>query len=116
MSIDTQYLACFPYEVEHRIFDTVDRYGTRTWTIGQTYKARIVEADLMIRDVRGREARSRITVWIYGAPGISVKDRLLLPDFVNERLGEEPGDTFPILQVKAFPDEFGAHHEKILIQ
>jgi hypothetical protein len=76
-------------------------YGDRTYGADVSYEARVVVQNKMVRTQQGDEVVSRSHAYIFGAPGITVDDRVTLAD------GSQP----VLLSVEQFPDENGAHHE-----
>jgi len=69
----------------------------------QKARARVVEHQRLVVDPEGQERMSHTTAWIFGTPGLTVDDRVTLPD------GSQPF----IINIERFPDEKGLHHEKI---
>lgn len=82
---------------------TTNLYGKGTFLSPETLQCRIVHTTKQMRSPAGEEVVSRSQAWIFGAPGITTTCRITLSD------GTQP----PILSVDSFPDDDGAHHEKV---
>jgi hypothetical protein len=67
-------------------------------------ECRVTYRNRMTRDTTGTEKISTTTIYVAGAPGIDVADRITLPD------GSQP----PIITRKKFPHEDEMAHEEIL--
>ena len=68
-----------------------------------SYRGRYVRRNQMVRDDAGDEVVSRSQLWLFGAPSLTPRDKITLPD----------GTTPVILAVERYPDDNGAHHEKV---
>lgn len=104
MTIETEFAELFTQTVTVEPFDMYDSYAQPQYKAGTEYTARTVHKNRMVRDATGKEVVSTATTWVYGAPGITVKDRITLPN----------GNRPVILSVERYPDENGDHHEKVL--
>jgi hypothetical protein len=78
--------------------DGSPRYGSPA-----SLQARVVYQTEMVYDATGQEQISTVTIWVGSAPGVKPGDRITLPDGTQPR----------ILNVHQYPDEDGAHHERI---
>jgi hypothetical protein len=77
--------------------------GVRSYGSASTYQCRIVGKRRMVRDAQGEEIVSTRTIYLGSAPGVTVRDRLTLPN----------GDQPMILSVASTPDEDGTYYETI---
>lgn len=83
----------------------LDEYGDPVFGSGITLRCRVVGQERFTRAVDGQEVVSTTTVYVIGDNGIKSVDRITLPD------GTQP----PILATRTFPDEFGTHHQEVLL-
>jgi hypothetical protein len=103
MAIDPDLLELMTEEV------TIEPYAARTgrgivsYGAGTAYQCRIVGKRRMVRDAEGAEIVSTRTIYLGSAPGVTVQDRLTLPN----------GDQPVILSVASTPDEDGTYYETI---
>jgi hypothetical protein len=82
-----------------------DANGNRTYGTSQTLQCRISPKHRQTQTDGGAIAVSKSTIYFAGAPDISPKDRLTLPN----------GDQPPILTAGVIPDRDGAHHTEVTI-
>jgi hypothetical protein len=82
-----------------------DEYGAPLYGASTTLTCRVVDKERMTRNTAGQEMVSTVTIYILGAPGIEMEDRITLDD------GRQP----PIIAVRTFPDETGPHHQEVLM-
>ena len=77
-------------------------YGVATYaTLSSPFRGRYVRKNRLVRAFTGDERVSRSHFYFYGTPGLDPEDRVALPD----------GTSPPVLSVRRYPDENGAHHE-----
>jgi len=89
--------------LERRV--SVDQYGSATFGAGTHFKCRVVGQERFTRGAGGQEVVSTTTIYILGDNNIQSVDRITLPD------GTQP----PIIAVRTYPDEFGTHHQEVLL-
>lgn len=81
-----------------------DGYSQPVYGVGVARKCRIVNKTRMVRDAQGQERVSTTTIYLDDDYNTSVRDRVTLP-----------GGVQPILlTVERYPDESGAHHERLM--
>lgn len=80
-----------------------DGYGKPSYGTPDTYKARVVYKQRLVRTALGEEVVATGNVLIEGTPVINSDDLLELPD----------GSTPIILTTSRTPDEKGAHHTRV---
>src|SRR5262245_26192415 len=81
-----------------------DVYAKATYGDPIIVKARVVYEDQKTTDEPGQDVVARGKIYLGAAFNITGKHRATLPD------GTHP----PIVRVRRFPDENGAHHEVVL--
>jgi hypothetical protein len=101
MTIEPEYLELMVDTVMIAPATSRNAYGADSYGTPVAHRARVVRKNQMVRTDSGQELVSRTQAWIYGAPGITPRDQITLPD------GTHP----QILSVDRFPDENGPHHE-----
>ena len=86
-----------------------DGYGNTTYGTAVSYFARVVGKRQLIRDMKGQEVTSEVTVYLLSNVAVDPKSRITLPsDFVPT----QP----PILATGRYPDESGEiHHTQIFL-
>lgn len=100
MPIERDFLALMPHQVTIQRFTGRDLFGQPQYGPPEVYRARVVGKQRLVRSRDGTEKVSATQVYVFGAPAVSVEDRITLPD------GSQP----PILAVSRVPDETGDHH------
>lgn len=101
--MEKEFLASMQNIIRIAKWKGVDKFATAIYDeVNETeYNARVVGRTRMVRNIRGQEVVSTSTIYVFGAPGISPKDRITKAD------GTRP----IILSVASFPDDDGDHHE-----
>ena len=103
MTIENDFLELMTQTCTIEPFGAYNEYAEPSFGTAVSYTCRTVHKTNLIRTDAGKEITSIAQTWIFGAPGISPKDRITLPD----------GTTPQILRVDRFPDENGNHHDKV---
>jgi len=78
-------------------FSASDGYGDSSFGTPTSYKARIVRKPRMVRSSTGEDVVSMATIYLADESGVTVKDRVTMPD------GSKP----LILSIGGFPDRNG---------
>ena len=89
-------------------FKRLDQYGDAVYDLDnpQSVQCRVSYRPQMIRDGDGREVVSSAQVWTSGNTGITVQDKVTLPD----------GSSPILLRVDSPPDETGQiYHQKLYV-
>ncbi len=81
-----------------------DLQGKASYATAESLKCRLVRRNRMVRRADGEMVVSSAQAWVSGAPGVTVEDRVTLPD------GSRPA----LLAVEQYPDGDGPHHERLL--
>jgi hypothetical protein len=82
-----------------------DEYGAASFALPTSLSARVVGQERFTRGAGGQEVVSTTTIYVLGDNNIRSVDRITLPD------GTRP----PILATRTFPDEYGTHHQEIML-
>ena len=93
-------------EVTWEPYAGVDANGNRTYGSATTLQCRIAPKTRQVQDVDGTILVSSSTIYTAGAPDISPKDKITLPDSDKPTV---------ILRVNRSPDRDGPHHTEVII-
>ena len=106
MAFDTDLLALMPSTLKVNVLKGVstDGYGTATWSSStKSYRCRVVEKQTLVHTFEGDEQMARTVVWVRSTSTFGPWDKITLPD----------GTTPRLLAVEDYPDEDGAHHQRL---
>lgn len=105
MSLESEFAELMGETVTLKAPATVDKYGKRTWSVSQSFTARVQPVNEMSRDSLGREVLAKGRVYVYGSPAVTPEWQLTLGD----------GSTPVIISAYRVRDEDGPHHTLITI-
>lgn len=101
MSFENEFTDLMPDTITVNSYTGADKYGNPTYsTSSNTYSARVVDKQKLVRADNGEEQVAKTTVYVASTGSIDPNDKITLPD----------NSTPPVLSVDAFPDEDGTHH------
>lgn len=79
--------------------------GAPTFSTAQTsYRARVVNVNKFVHDMRGQGASVAYEVWVDSTGILSPGSKYTLPD----------GATPPVVRIDVYPDQRGNYHNKIM--
>ena len=104
MTISAAFLELMPSTVTIYTYASRDAYGKRTASAtGTAVRCRIEPARKVTRDKDGREVVELGVIYLYGVSGLTVDDKVVLPDSTEVRISG----------VETSNDEDGTHHTVI---
>lgn len=105
MSRLAPFLGLMSTSVIVKAFSTEDASGAVTYsTAASTYSARVVSKPVQTFDSRGAEVVARHVAYVASTSRIGAKDQLTWN-----------GSTYRIVSVETPTDQFGVHHNKVLL-
>lgn len=103
MAIDPALQRLAPHTVTISPFSSYNSYGESSFGAGVSYQCLIEKKPRMVKDAQGKEVVSSAAVYLTSAPGITVKDKVTLPDLSSPQIlsfGTYPnqsGDYFTVV-------------------
>ena len=107
MAFDTNLLALMPSTLKVNALKGVssDGYCIPTWSSStKSYRCRVVEKQTLVHTFEGDEQVARTVAWVRSTSTFGPWDKITLP----------VGTTPRLLAVEDYPDEDGAHHQKLM--
>lgn len=106
MSGVNEWVDLMPDTVQISTGTSMSAYGVPTYSVAaSTYPARYVEQAMQTIDLNGQQVGAVGVVWVATTRALDHDIKLTLPD----------GRTPPIVRIERYPDENGAHHNKIYL-
>ncbi len=96
--------ALCPNTVTIQPFASADSYSKPTYGSGVVYTCLIAKQPKMVRTVTGQEKVSMAQIYLTSAPGVSVKDKVTLPD----------GTTPAIIHVDTYPSDTSTAYFEVI--
>ena len=109
MSFENDFLDCMPSSIGFKAPDgTFTDRGKPNLGASTTFTARIVEANVVIRNDEGEERMAGVTIYLPTSTVFDPAGELTLP------VGFTPRNP-PILEVSRYPDQDGTHHTRMRV-
>lgn len=100
----TEFRELLPHTVTVSTVASLGTGGAATFSTAATsYRARVVNTNKIVHDLRGEVAAVAYEAWIASTSILAPDSKYTLPD----------GATPPVVRVDTFPDEDGHHHVRI---